>query len=50
MKEVVIPDGYYMGGHGDPVPVIDRAKPIVLQLHDDGTVTWRRDGEEQRPG
>lgn len=46
MREVVIPHDYYMGGHGDVIPMINRVEPLVLELHDDGTVTWRQDEQE----
>ncbi len=40
VREISVPASWYMGAHGDPVARFDY---LVLELHDDGTVTWRSD-------
>lgn len=51
--EVVQPQGYYVGGHGDPIPWFDNeGRAIVLLCHPDGSVTWElrgKDGEVLEP-
>lgn len=39
-RDVAIPAHWYLGAGGDPIAVFDY---LVLELHTDGTVTWRRD-------
>ncbi len=39
-RQVSLPASWYMGAHGDPIARFDY---LVLELHDDGTVTWRSD-------
>jgi hypothetical protein len=37
---VPLPDGWRMGGHGDPIAVFDYNKGRALVLEDDGSVRW----------
>lgn len=37
----VLPSGWYLGAHGDPVAVFEADSPRLV-LHADGTVTWHR--------
>lgn len=37
---VPLPAHWRMGGHGDPIAVFDY---LTLVLHEDGTVTWRKE-------
>lgn len=37
-RVVPLPASYYLAAHGDPVATFDY---LVLDLHDDGKVTWR---------
>lgn len=45
MSEIIrIPHTYRILGSGDCIPVFRREeKPIQLELHDDGSVTWARE-------
>ncbi len=37
-RVVPLAANYYMGAHGDPIATFDY---LALELHPDGTVTWR---------
>lgn len=42
----LLPEVWYLGEHGDPVPRFGPESPVLV-LHPDGSVTWRTQGAAQ---